>query len=113
MTLFEFFNLFRRRYHLLLHEGHFWHPEASTFLEALAQRGWVDLVSGRWMVPALSINVMRQQIVSVVHASTGWFCVRPAVGMEGWLSKVSSERGVWQPPRCVVEFRPLLFKLLA
>lgn len=81
------------------------HTHAFSVDEALGQRRVVNLLVHWWIFTALSIDVVREQVLTVVDATDRWIYIAFAVGVKSWLAEVSGERGVWEPSRCVQERR--------
>ena len=80
------------------------HPQSKTLLEARLQRRLVDLLVLGWVLAALWVDIVSKHVLSVIDTTLRWFSVSTAISMECWLTVVSRERGVSNPPRRVVKF---------
>jgi len=104
-TLLKFFNILRGPLGRVLSVGNLWHAHAFSLCAALLQSSVVHLLVKRRMVATLGVDVMREQVLTIVDATDNRLDVAFAVSMEGWFAEVGGEGGVRKPSCGVVELR--------
>ena len=85
---------------------------ATNLHSSSKHRPAMDLVELRLITARVRINIVSEQELTVHRATVSWLRVAITICVESWLAEVSRERGVWQPPRALLQLFHFIIELL-